>query len=120
MSDESGIYFDTRSGVVGTPLGEIHTLSKMEADIIYVLWEAQGRPVKMTELVARIYGKLAVNMPEGEWRATVVVVSRLRRKIKDIGLHLRSGYGAGYALSYDPDKPFSPAHRPPRNNLHRL
>lgn len=118
--DTADVYFDTERNVIGTPLGEASNLSPTEGDIAYVLWSARA-PVKLLALFARVYGRHEPNIPESEWRPLPVLISRLRKKISRVGLHISPGYHAGYTMTYEPDRPYAtikkdamrrPVHRP--------
>jgi len=80
------------ASVGGTPLA----LSVHEVGVLEVLMRRFGRVVSKEQLVEQVYSY----DQEVSHNAIEVYVHRLRKKIRETGLMVRTEYGRGYALDY--------------------
>lgn len=91
---EHGIHFDAAAGIVVSG-GEFVVLPRREATILEFLWAKPGRYFLKEQLYAAVYSI-------DETPSDVAVeshVSKLRKKVRPLGIHIRSERFKGYQLT---------------------
>ncbi len=99
--DLGGLRFDRPARRLDGPTGEIQ-LSRREMALFEFLLDHRGRIVSKEAIVDALYGTGA----DIEVNAAELLVSRLRRKLADVDVQIRTARGLGYMLD-DKDGPSS-------------
>jgi len=73
-------------------------LSPQQARIFAALAHARSRGITIDSLIYAVWIESGKDEPETAAIAVRVVISRMRRKLKKVGLTIRNHWGFGYAL----------------------
>lgn len=93
-ADRPLVSLDTNRIMAG---GEIVQLSPTEAEFASILLKAMPLGVERERIIARLWGAAPINDPE---KALHVYATKLRKRLKPIGVGIRSIWGIGYAMEY--------------------
>ncbi len=88
--------FDTQRRQLSGPQGEIE-LPRREMSVFETLLQSQGRTVSKSQLLDGVYGTGA----DVEDTVVEVYVSRLRKRLKPLGVSIKVRRGLGYQLQVD-------------------
>lgn len=92
---QDDIRVDLEAGIVGRN-GQIARFTTHEAKVFAALFQAKGRLVTRDAMMEEVYGLEGRDWPD--WRTIDVRVFAIRKKIKPLGLTVKTHWGRGYAL----------------------
>lgn len=78
--------------------GRVVTLTKAEADVFEVLWKNSGRLVSKEKIMDFLFSLSPDTEPE--IKIVDVYVCKIRRKLKGMGIVIKTDWGRGYRISF--------------------
>lgn len=93
---ETAVLFDLNTGLLAWPDGSVQ-LTRQQAEIFHILWEAQPRYTSLAQLCARINGIWVDRFTDNGLKTQICFIrGKLKAAAAPVALDRR--YGAGYRV----------------------